>query len=61
LYFQDTILGGLIFGSRHQLLVNHARDVGQDAHPIHQSHPRRRYSFASETVPGELRRATTGK
>jgi hypothetical protein len=32
---EDTIFGGQIFVPRQQLLVHHASDVGQDAHPIH--------------------------
>jgi hypothetical protein len=32
---QDAIFGGQIFVPRQQLLVHHASDVGQDAHPIH--------------------------
>jgi hypothetical protein len=36
---QDAVLSDQIFVPRQQLLVHHARDVGQDARPIHISHP----------------------
>ena len=35
LRLEDTIFGGQIFVPRQQLLVHHASDVSQDAHPIH--------------------------
>ena len=59
LRLQDAVLGGQIFVPRQQLLVHRPRDVGQDARPIHQSHPTAPFG-CREIVEGEIRRGHNG-
>jgi hypothetical protein len=58
---QDAIFGGQIFVSRQQFLVHHASHVGQDARPMHSSHPHTALSGWGKTVAGEIRRGYAGE